>query len=326
MDHIKMKQIKDTSVDETFVLESEIRSYKVAMIQMKVVGCKQTNINKAKSLIDDMYHQIGNDESKKPLVIGLPEFFNWIGDMNDKQTAEEDDCKGPTLQMLSGLARQYSVHIVSGSIMERDSTVSPPKYYNTSFIFGPDGRLVDKFRKMYLYDSKLWFQESSYFTAGDRPCIVDLGKGIKIGVGICHDIRHSELSDYYSSNKCSLVLYPICFNSDNVETMLDLLFRSRAFDSYIYTVGVNSARGGLCWNPTYEVGGNSLCCGPAGEIIDRMGTEEGHLITTIDLDKIQYMYDDCPVPLRKKQVKAQPQYSTSSRISIPSSHATVYSA
>ena len=56
--------------------------------------------------------------------------------------------------------------------------------------------MIAKFRKLHLFDidikGKITYKESETFSSGNEICVFDT-KYIKIGLGICYDIRFPEL-------------------------------------------------------------------------------------------------------------------------------------
>ncbi|XVF89033.1 hypothetical protein PTKIN_Ptkin19aG0098800 [Pterospermum kingtungense] len=81
----------------------------------------------------------------------------------------------PSTAMLSEVSSRLKITIVGGSIPERCGD----KLYNTCCVFGTDGRLKAKHRKIHLFDidipGKVTFTESEILTAGETPTIVDTG-------------------------------------------------------------------------------------------------------------------------------------------------------
>uniref|UniRef100_A0A4W5LVL3 omega-amidase n=1 Tax=Hucho hucho TaxID=62062 RepID=A0A4W5LVL3_9TELE len=88
--------------------------------------------------------------------------------------------------------------VFSGSIPEEDDG---GKLYNTCPVFGPDGSLVLKHRKIHLFDidvpGKIRFQESETLSPGSNLSVFDTPY-CKVGVGICYDMRFAELAQLYS--------------------------------------------------------------------------------------------------------------------------------
>ena len=55
----------------------------------------------------------------------------------------------PTVNFLSDIAAETGIYLIGGSISELGDD---GKIYNTSCIFGPDGELIDTYRKVHLFD------------------------------------------------------------------------------------------------------------------------------------------------------------------------------
>ncbi|KAL4269728.1 hypothetical protein GQ457_HM001170 [Hibiscus cannabinus] len=108
--------------------------------------------------------------------------------------------------------------------------------YNTCCVFGTDGKLKAKHRKIHLFDidipGKITFTESKTLTAGETPTIVDTDVG-RIGIGICHDISFQELAMIYASRGAHLLCYPGAFNMTTGPLHWELLQRARAVDNQV---------------------------------------------------------------------------------------------
>ncbi|EYU21336.1 hypothetical protein MIMGU_mgv1a019804mg, partial [Erythranthe guttata] len=140
---------------------------------------------------------------------------------------DEKDSTASSLKMLSEVACEERITIVGGSIPEWSSG---GKLYNTCFVFGPNGDLLAKHRKMHLFDinapGDISFNESDTFSAGSSPTIVDTHVG-RIGIGICHDIRFPELAMLYRARGAHLICYPGAFNMSTGEALWELEQRAR---------------------------------------------------------------------------------------------------
>jgi omega-amidase len=105
----------------------------------------------------------------------LPEVWNGPYDTNEFETYSEvipaigapvDRAKSPSVKMMSEIAREKKIFLVGGSIPERDAVTFKPKVagpngetiekavgvYNAAVVFGPDGSILAKHRKMHLFD------------------------------------------------------------------------------------------------------------------------------------------------------------------------------
>lgn len=71
---------------------------------------------------------------------------------------------------------------------------SPYRYFShcVSMLYGC------RYSKMHLFDidipGKIRFQESEVLSAGESIGVFELSPGVKVGLGICYDIRFAELS------------------------------------------------------------------------------------------------------------------------------------
>ena len=115
--------------------------------------------------------------------------------------------KNPSTFMLVAAAKKHAIYLIGGSIPERDGD----KVYNTCVVFGPDGTILCKHRKMHLFDidvpGKITFKESDTLTGGDRITVFDTPFG-RVGVGICYDIRFPELAQLMRDNGAVILAYP----------------------------------------------------------------------------------------------------------------------
>ena len=85
------------------------------------------------------------------VFIATPEATTYLGPHDRKiQLAESVD--GPTHQRLAQLAAELEITLLVGSVAER---CDDKKAYNTSLLFGPDGRLIASYRKTHLFDVDL---------------------------------------------------------------------------------------------------------------------------------------------------------------------------
>ncbi|XP_022851869.1 omega-amidase, chloroplastic isoform X2 [Olea europaea var. sylvestris] len=213
--------------------------------------------------------------------------------------AEEIDTgfyASPSTAMLSEVARLLNITIVGGSIPER----SGEKLYNTCCVFGPDGKLKAKHRKIHLFDidipGKITFKESKTLTAGESPTIVDTEIG-RIGIGICYDIRFQELATLYAARGAHLLCYPGAFNMTTGPLHWELLQRARAVDNQLYVATCSPARdvgaGYVAW-------GHSTLVGPFGEVLATTEHDEAIIISDIDYSQIELRRTNLPLEKQRR--------------------------
>jgi omega-amidase len=263
--------------------------FKFAGCQLMVGEDKKANIENARKAIEEA-------ASKGANVIALPECFDCPYSNACFPTYAESAPGGDASHMLSEAAKKHKVYIIGGSIPERDGE----KVYNTCLIYGPDGNLLGKHRKVHLFDidvpGKITFKESDTLTRGDSLTVIDT-EYCKIGVGICYDMRFPELALLYAKRGAKFLVYPGAFNMTTGPAHWELLQRSRALDNQLYVAAVSPAR-----NPqsSYTAWGHSTVVSPWGEIVATTEHNPDIIYADIDLGKVDEMRTNIPVYQQKR--------------------------
>ena len=262
---------------------------KIALCQMNVIDNKQENISKAVSMINEAV-------SYNSDFVVLPEMFN-CPYSNDKfiEYAEEEK-ESTTLNSISKLARENEIYILAGSIPEKEDS----KIYNTSYLFDKKGDIIAKHRKMHLFDvdveGGIYFKESDTLTPGNEFSVCETEFG-KIGMGICYDVRFPQLAQINVKKGAKILFYPGAFNMTTGPAHWELLFRARALDNQVFSVGVAPA---LNESASYYSYGHSIVVNPWGEVICQLGTKEELKIVEIDLSEIEKVRNEIPVLKNKR--------------------------
>ncbi|CAL9009737.1 unnamed protein product [Prunus brigantina] len=270
-----------------------ITKFKIALCQLSVSSDKNQNLDRASRSI-----RFSVEQGAKLLV--LPEMWNCPNSSDYfAKYAEDFDNRdaSPTLSMLSEAACCHGITIIGGSLPEWDHG----RLYNTCCIFGPDGKLKAKHRKIHLFDidipGEISFKESDTFTAGDQPTIVDTEVG-RIGIGICHDIRFPELAALYRKRGVDIICYPGAFNMSTGELFWELVQRARAVDNQLFVATCSPSRNST---GSYTTWGHSTLVGPSGEIIVTSGHEETTVIAEIDYSNIQLQRKSLPLDDQRRE-------------------------
>ncbi|KAI3773290.1 hypothetical protein L1987_47815 [Smallanthus sonchifolius] len=203
-----------------------------------------------------------------------------------------------SFSMLSELAACHGITIVGGSVPELDNN----RLYNTCCVFGPNGTLLAKHRKLHLFDvekpapGEVYFKESDFFTAGNEPTVVDTDV-CRIGIGICHDIRFPELAMLYQARGVELICYPSAFNISTGKLFWELEQQARAVDNQIYVATCSPS---LNSSGSYEIWGHSTLVGPGGDVVAKLGPEEGVLVAEINLSSIYQQRRNIPLHTHRR--------------------------
>ncbi|MCL7024179.1 hypothetical protein MKW94_022675 [Papaver nudicaule] len=261
--------------------QPQLTKFKIALCQITVSSDKKRNIDRARLMIKDAA------KMGAKLVV-LPEMWNCpYANENFPIYAEDLDNRelSPSFVMLSEVARSEGVTVVGGSIPERCGD----RLYNTCCVFGTDGNLIAKHRKIHLFDltGEVCFKESDTITAGDGPTVVDTDVG-RIGIGICHDLRFPELAMLYRQRGSSYA------STDLIEF---LNCSHRAVDNQLFVATCSPARDS---SSGYMIWGHSTLVGPFGEVLATSGHEETTIIAEIDYSMCSLRRDNLPLEEQKR--------------------------
>lgn len=257
---------------------------KVALIQMYVVDDKEKNLAKATEMIKRSVRE-------GAVFAVLPEMFNCPYDNRYFPSYAEAE-GGDSWQLMSDIAKENNIFLVGGSIPEIDQE---SHIFNTSYVFNPQGQQIAKHRKMHLFDIDVkggqYFKESDTLSPGNGVTVFDTPYG-KFGLVICYDFRFPELSRLLVKRGANFIVVPGAFNMTTGPAHWELLFRSRAMDNQVYTLGVAPARDVTAGYVSY---GNSLIVDPWGTVIKRLEGGEEILIGELDLGKVNEIREQLPL-------------------------------
>eukprot|EP01084_Bolivina_argentea_P168684 292478_1 len=280
--------------------------FKLGLCQIMVGENKRQNLINASNAIQRAINK-GAD------IIVLPEIFNspYSNDFFPKYceqvpkvntlSSEIDETTYPSSYMLSNAAKLHKKYIIGGSIPEEIYEQNQRKLYNTCLIFNRNGDVIGKYRKMHLFDmnapGKFTFQESKTLSGGSKHCIVEIegitAKNFKIGIGICYDIRFTELAEIYRQNGCSMIIYPAAFNCYIGPLHFELLQRARAVDNQLFVATCSPARNHN--SPSHPLYGHSMIIDPWGRVVNKLDEKENILIEEIDLDIVNEFRQAMPI-------------------------------
>jgi len=273
---------------------------RLACAQMVVVAHKGTNIDAAKAAV-------GRAALAGAHVVMLPEMWNTPYD-NDNFMPYAEDLTGPpgsapSIDAIRIAAKLHQVTVVAGSVPERDP--SSDKLYNTCVVVGADGNVLGMHRKAHLFDinipGKVTFRESKTLSAGNSMTVIKVelptGEIVKIGIGICYDLRFAELAQ----NMClrhgaTVLLYPGAFNLVTGPAHWSLLQRARALDNQVFVASCSPARS----DEGYQAYGHSMVVDPWGSILGDLDEKEGLLVVNLVLSKVTEVRQQIPLTQQRR--------------------------
>lgn len=256
---------------------------KIALIQMKVNTEMELNIQYIKKTIKELSNQ--NID-----LIMLPEMFCCPYETSNFPLYAEQE-GGALDRELANIARDNNIYLIAGSVPEKDGD----KIYNTSYVYNRMGEKIAKHRKVHLFDINVRngqkFKESDTLFPGDKVTVFDTEFG-RFGLAICFDIRFPELFRKMTKLGAKAIFVPAAFNMTTGPAHWETLFKARALDNQVYTIGTASARDNTAKYCSY---GHSIIVSPWGNIENELEYEEDIIISDLDLNKVEDIREQLPV-------------------------------
>jgi N-carbamoylputrescine amidase len=250
--------------------------------------------------------EIKESAKKGAQIICLQELFlstYFCQSQNSNQFKLAETIPGPTTNLLSKLAKELSIVIISPLFEKRTEGI----YHNSAVVIDADGSIVGSYRKMHIPDDPN-FYEKFYFTPGDKGFKCFHTSFGSIGILICWDQWFPEAARLVALSGAQLIFYPTAIgyqDSDSMElnrqiAAWEIIQKSHAIANGIFLASVN--RVGKEDNLTFW--GKSFVCDPFGEIIAQASDKKSEsLIVECDLVKIEQTRQDWPF-LRDRRVDA----------------------
>ena len=255
---------------------------KLGIVQALVDKDKQVNLSRAEDNIR-LAAEGGAD------IVILGEMFN-CPYYNAAFTANAEPRDGESVHRLGAAAAKNGVYLVGGSI----PLLEGGKIYNASFVFDRAGQIIALHKKVHLFDIAIdggqAFQESATFTAGDSATVFDTEFG-KMGLCICFDFRFPELARLMALEGARCIFVPAAFNMTTGPAHWELMFRQRAVDNQLFTVGVAPARS----YQGYVSYANSMAASPWGDVLYRAGEDPALAVVDVDLSLIDSIRRQLPL-------------------------------
>ena len=248
---------------------------RVSLIQMESNGTRIENEEKAFMFMNKAV----NDNTD---VICLSELFlSWGKDFYQGKVKLSD------IEKYQEYARDNNVNIILGSVALKSNI--PGKTTNTCFAIDRHGNIVLRYDKKYMYEvnrEDFSFDERIDTIPGNELGICEIDN-IKIGIGICFDLRFPEYFRELVKNGVKIIFLPSHFRENTGKIAWDILTRARAIENQVYFCACNQTGETLC--------GNTKVISYDGDIIKSLGKEEGVITVDLDLNKQEDCRKELPV-------------------------------
>jgi deaminated glutathione amidase len=214
--------------------------------------------------------------ARKADLIVFPEMFMALPEQGRSLDEVAEPLDGPFINSLASLASKYGLHIGAGFW---ETVPGDHRVYNTAVILSPEGKLLDCYRKVHLFDA-LSIRESDRMIPGNAlPPLFTINE-VRVGLAICYDLRFPELFRYLAIRGADLILLPSAWYAGPLkeEHWLTLL-KARAIENTVYMAGANLTRGAFS--------GRSAIFDPFGVLIAGTGESPGLVMGEVDIDRVK---------------------------------------
>jgi deaminated glutathione amidase len=257
----------------------------LALAQMTTTADLEGNLEKALSCIRQA-------QSRHAAMIAFPENFLFIGD--PKSTGENSDpVPESVLARLSEAAISARIWILMGSLFERDP-LRPGKFFNTSVLIDTNGKTIDRYQKIHLFDNTLpglTYCESDTIRPGNRLVVCDSVIG-RIGLSICYDIRFPVLYQRLAHLGAQTIFIPSAFTVPTGQAHWMTLLKARAIENQVYIAAPAQYGRHNSKRISY---GHSAIIDPWGDVIALAEEREELIFGEIDLARLEELRRRMPV-------------------------------
>ena len=258
---------------------------RVAVVQLNARDDKERNVGTALALIERAA-RAGAE------LVALPEYTTYLGRRGGYE-ANAEPIPGPTSEAFAEAARRHGIHLLGGSMLERSD--EPGRYYNTSLLFDPDGRLAARYRKIHLFDADLGpdapaYRESATILPGREIVTAPLGDH-RLGLSICYDLRFPELYRQLALDGAELIFVPAAFTRQTGRDHWELLLRARAVENGVFVAApaqVGTSPPNQAWF------GHAMIVDPWGTVLAEAPDEETFVLATVDFDRLRKVRQTIP--------------------------------
>ena len=246
------------------------RGLRLAAINLSVTGDPLDNLKRAAQ-------GISVAAAEGATIAALPEcFVGSYGVAHFEKWAEVLGGGFGGSAMMAEAARNENIY-VCGGIIEADEEAK--RMFNTMVVYGPDGELAAKYRKVHLSRVMGITSESDVLAPGNRPisflCNDAAGDSYRVGLVCCFDLRFPRLLSAYGldappTERADVLLAPSAFLDATGRDHWELLCRRAALDTQTFVVAPNVA---FRCDDAVPLHGRSMIVGPWGDILGESEVE-----------------------------------------------------
>lgn len=253
-----------------------IRMFKVAIAQLTSSSDLDANLKRMREIAETAAKQGAK-------VLAFPEMASFMGRVAEWRGVlnryEEQ------LDLFGQWAKELGMFLLPGTLRE-PVRGDKDRYFNTLALIGPQGKVVAKYRKIFLFKAKLPdrdYDESEHCEAGQLVVTVE-ASGAVLGLGVCYDLRFPELFRALKEKGAQIIFLPSAFTVPTGEAHWHTLIRARAIENQVFVVAPAQTGKLGDGRDTY---GHSLVVAPWGEIVADLGIAQTLRVVDLDVAAIE---------------------------------------
>ena len=250
---------------------------KVAIVQMTSVLDFRENLDKIENFLKEI-------DGKNVQAVFLPECFYSMSNGRGA-TPYLVEFENEHYKNIQNLAKAYNVALIGGTA----ASLVDGKVINRAFNFSATGVDLGHYDKNHLFScdfvrdgSRKKIDEGDVYAPGNESKLLEFDS-IKIGLGVCFDLRYSEMALDYRMNGAQVLTYSSAFTVPTGRAHWHTLLRARAIENQCYVIA--SAQWGEN-NENISTYGHSLIVDPWGDVLVDAMEGEGIYMQEIDLGRI----------------------------------------
>ena len=213
----------------------------------------------------------------------LPECFYSMSD-GSKPTPYLVEKNNEHYENIKLIAAKHKIFLIGGSVAYFENNV-----INRVLNFDDQGNELSHYDKIHLFSCDITrdgkrkkIDESDIYTPGNKPQLIDV-ENWKIGLGVCFDLRYSEMAKNYHDQGASILTFSSAFTVPTGKAHWHTLLRARAIENQCYVIA--PAQWGR-HNEKIQTYGHSLIVDPWGEVLADAGEGESLIFAELDLGKV----------------------------------------
>jgi len=158
-------------------------------------------------------------------LIVFPELFLCPADATLEEVVECAKLTPRAIEEFGKAAKQWGAWYVL-NLAEQDGG----RLYHTAFVVGPDGSVVNRYRKVHLTEN-----EARWATPGNDYCVVELPFG-NVGIMLGHEVRFCEVARILTCMGADVIAAPSAWQHPRESR---LFLRERALENKIFAIAAN---------------------------------------------------------------------------------------